>query len=93
MIKLLALSVLLLLPLPILARSGAQLTKEADTWEPFRFLIGEWTGKGTGATGEAVGAFSFSFELDEKILLRRNRADYPATKDKPAYSHTDLMVI
>ena len=26
-------------------------------------------------------------------MVRRNRADYPATKDRPAFSHTDLMVI
>jgi hypothetical protein len=55
--------------------------------------LGEWVGEGAGAPGEATGGFSFSFELEGKILVRRNRADYPATKDKPAYSHTDLMVI
>jgi hypothetical protein len=27
------------------------------------------------------------------VLVRRNRADYPATKERPAFSHTDLMVI
>jgi len=73
-------------------RSFQQSTK-VDNWEPFRFLIGEWIGKGSGAPGEAGGFFSFRFELEEKILVRRNRADYPATKEKPAYSHTDLMVI
>jgi len=87
----LALLVLLYLPLPV--RSFSQLNKQADNWEAFRFLIGEWVGKGTGSPGEAGGAFSFSLDLEEKILVRRNRADYPATKDKPAYSHTDLMVI
>ena len=87
----LALLVLLSLPLPV--RSFPQLNKQADNWEAFRFLIGEWVGKGTGSPGEAGGAFSFSLDLEEKILVRRNRADYPATKDKPAYSHTDLMVI
>jgi hypothetical protein len=94
MIKLLALpAVLLLISVPMPVRSFPQSTKEGDNWEPFRFLIGEWTGKGSGSPGEAGGAFSFSFDLEEKILVRRNRADYPATKEKPAYSHTDLMVI
>jgi len=87
----LALLVLLSLPLPV--RSFPHLNKQADNWEAFRFLIGDWVGKGTGSPGEAGGAFSFSLDLEEKILVRRNRADYPATKDKPAYSHTDLMVI
>jgi hypothetical protein len=92
--KLLALpTVLLLLSISTPVRSFPQTTKEGDNWEPFRFLIGEWTGKGSGSPGEAGGAFSFSFDLEEKILVRRNRAVYPATKEKPAYSHTDLMVI
>jgi len=86
-----ALFLLLLVPVPV--RSLQQSAKEGDNWEPFRFLIGEWTGKGSGSPGEAGGSFSFSFDLEEKILVRRNRADYPATKEKPAYSHTDLMVI
>src|SRR5215813_3490055 len=94
MMKILALSgVFLLLSIPTPVRSSPHLTKEADNWEAFRFLVGEWVGKGTGSPGEAGGAFSFSFDLEEKILVRKNRADYPATKDKPAYSHNDLMVI
>jgi hypothetical protein len=81
-----------LLVTPLSARQS-QAPKEAANWDAFRFLIGEWVGEGTGAPGEANGGFSFSFDLEGKILVRRNRADYPATKDKPAYSHTDLMVI
>jgi hypothetical protein len=26
-------------------------------------------------------------------MVRKNRADYPATKDRPAFSHEDLLVI
>ena len=86
-------ALLLLLSLPLPVRSSSQLNKDTDSWKPFRFLVGEWVGKGTGSPGEASGAFSFNFDLEEKVLVRKNRADYPATKDKPAYSHTDLMVI
>jgi hypothetical protein len=50
-------------------------------------------GEGAGAPGEGTGGFSFTFDLQGKILVRKNSANYPATKDKPAYSHTDLMVI
>ena len=83
-----------LLATPLSARqSQTQPSKDAANWDAFRFLLGEWVGEGTGAPGEASGGFSFSFDLEGKILVRRNRADYPATKDKPAYSHTDLMVI
>jgi hypothetical protein len=31
--------------------------------------------------------------LQGKVLVRKNHADYPATKDRPAFSHDDLMVI
>jgi hypothetical protein len=74
-------------------QSFAQQPKETAIWDSFRFLLGEWVGEGTGAPGEGTGGFSFSFDLQGKILVRKNRADYAATKDKPAYSHTDLMVI
>jgi hypothetical protein len=32
-------------------------------------------------------------ELQGAVLVRHNYAQYPATKDKPAYRHDDLMVI
>ena len=85
---------LLLLSLPLSAQQpSTQQSKETVNWDAFRFLLGEWVGEGAGAPGEATGGFSFNFDLEGKILVRRNRADYPATKDKPAYSHTDLMMI
>jgi hypothetical protein len=74
------------------SQSFAQQPKEPN-WDSFRFLIGEWIGEGAGAPGEGTGGFSFSFDLQGQILVRKNSADYPATKDKAAYSHTDLMVI
>ena len=91
----LALSVtLLLLSLPLSAQQpSTQQSKETVNWDGLRFLLGEWIGEGAGAPGEATGSFSFSFDLEGKILVRRNRADYPETKNKPAFSHTDLMVI
>jgi hypothetical protein len=75
------------------AQSQAQQSKDTTNWDAFRFLLGDWVGEGTGAPGEATGGFSFSFDLEGKVLVRRNRADYPATKDRSAFSHTDLMVI
>jgi hypothetical protein len=66
---------------------------DSARWDPWRFLLGEWTGEGTGKPGEGTGGFSFAFDLQGKILVRKNRADYPATKDRPAYSHEDLMVV
>lgn len=64
------------------------------TLEPLHFLLGEWTGEGGGQPGQAnEGSSTFSADLDGKIVVRRNRAAYPATKDRPAFVHEDLMVI
>jgi hypothetical protein len=62
-------------------------------WEPFTYLLGEWVGEGTGAPGEASGGSTFRLDLDGRILVRTNWADYPAAKDRPAFSHRDLMLL
>jgi hypothetical protein len=71
----------------------AQQNKAGSRWAPLGFLIGEWTGEGNGAPGQGSGGFSFLPEQDGKILVRKNHADYPASKDQPAYSHTDLTIV
>jgi len=62
-------------------------------WEAWKYLLGNWVGEGSGQPGQGTGGFSFRVELQGKILVRTNRADYPASKDRPAFSHEDLMVI
>jgi len=62
-------------------------------WEAWKFLLGNWVGEGSGQPGQGTGGFSFRVDLQGKVLIRTNRADYPASKDRPAYSHQDLMVI
>ena len=64
-----------------------------NRWAPLAFLIGEWTGVGGGGPGQGTGGFSFLPDQDGKILVRKNHSDYPATKDRPRSSHTDLMII
>jgi len=72
---------------------AAQPKAEAANWDSWRFLLGKWTGKASGQPGEGTGTFSFRFELQGKILVRRNRDDFPATKERAAFSHEDLLVI
>jgi len=84
------LTVLSLILVPLL---HAQQTSTTNPWDGWQFLMGEWTGEGTGAPGEGSGGFSFALDLQGKILVRRNHAEYPATKDRPALSHQDLMVV
>jgi hypothetical protein len=67
--------------------------KSDNRWAPLAFLIGEWTGEGGGGPGQGTGGFSFLPDQDGKILIRKNLAGYPAAKDRPAFSHTDLMIV
>lgn len=67
--------------------------KPDNRWAPLAFLIGEWDGEGGGGPGQGSGAFSFLPDQQGTILVRKNRADYAATKDRPAFSHTDLMFV
>ena len=64
-----------------------------NDWSPLQFLIGEWTGEGNGEPGEAVGSSTFSFDLQNTILIRKSYADYPAANNRPAFRHDDLMII
>ena len=71
----------------------------SDSWRGLRFLLGNWTGEGgeVGAGGEPTtsgsGWFSFALDLQDNIIVRKNHAHYPATSEKPAYDHDDLMII
>lgn len=62
-------------------------------WGALQYLIGNWTGEGSGAPGQGTGSFSFTPDLHGTVLVRKSRADYPATGDKQAYTHDDLMIV
>ncbi|HEX5957422.1 MAG TPA: heme-binding beta-barrel domain-containing protein [Hyphomicrobiaceae bacterium] len=66
---------------------------EAHDWGAWRFLLGDWRGEGGGAPGEGEGAFSFTAELQGQVIVRRNYAEYPATAERPAARHDDLMIV
>jgi hypothetical protein len=73
--------------------ASAQQAAKPANWDAWQFLLGEWEGEGGGSPGQGTGGFTFSLDLQKRILVRKNRADYPATEKQPAYSHEDLMVI
>ncbi len=65
----------------------------ADPWAAWAPLVGEWVGEGAGRPGSGGGGFSFERSLDGRVLVRKSFSEYPATKDRPATRHEDLMVV
>ncbi|HTU91576.1 MAG TPA: hypothetical protein VMF69_15950 [Gemmataceae bacterium] len=62
-----------------------------DPWADFRFLIGSWISD--GRPEEGTGSFTLEPDLGGKILIRRNLANLPAAKGRPAAKHEDLMIV
>ena len=79
---------LLLLSLAVGQKSSAK-----ASLGDLQFLIGEWEGVGAGDPGSGKGVFSFASDLQNKVIVRKNYAEYPPTADRPAVRHDDLIVI
>jgi len=85
--KLLAVALLLCTTKIAIAQSSV------PNWAPFNWLVGDWVGEGAAADrGQGTGGFSFALDLQKNILVRKNWADYPATNDRTAFRHDDLMI-
>ena len=82
-----------LLPLAIVVCLNARPADKPAGWGPVEYLVGDWIGEGGGGPGQGSGSFSFKPDLQGKILVRKNRAEYPATKERAAVVHEDLMVV
>ena len=72
---------------------AAQTSTPKISLDSLRFLIGEWEAIGEGGPGTAKGGFTFAFDLQNKVIVRKNYAEYPASANRPATKHEDLMVI
>src|SRR5215831_7766048 len=66
-----------------------------DPWAPLSFLLGSWSGKGSGKPGDvAAGTASFSFDLKKNVIVRKNRAEIAAKPGATDGSvHEDLLII
>ena len=63
------------------------------SWDKWQLLIGPWEAVGHGSPGEGKGGLSFTFDLQNKVIIRKSHTDYPAAGGRPAFAHDDLMVI
>jgi len=84
---------LVLVAAAVIVAGSTVVGQAEDRWKDFSFLLGEWVGEGKGSPGEGAGTFSFEFSLDSRVLVRKSHSTYPATKDRPAFTHDDLMMI
>ena len=72
---------------------AAQTPRAKASLDDLKFLLGDWEAVGGGGPGAGAGGFSFVFDLQKKILVRRSYAEYPATAVRSAVRHDDLMVV
>ena len=63
------------------------------SWDNWQLLIGAWEAVGDGTPGEGKGGFSFTFDLQNKVIIRKSHTDYPAAGGRQAFAHDDLVVI
>jgi hypothetical protein len=82
-----------LLTLLVTTLAFAQPTPKADPFAPVAFLAGEWKGEGGGLPGQSMGAATFRFDLEGKVLVRHSYADSVAANGRPASHHEDLLTI
>ncbi len=83
----------LLAIITIFAAAFTGFSQEKTGWDNWAQLIGIWAGEGSGQPGQGGGSFTFSFDLDKKIIIRKSHSEYPAANNKPGIIHDDLMVI
>jgi hypothetical protein len=86
---LVCLCLLTVLPVPRLTSQQSA----SPNWQDWGFLLGEWEGTGSGQPGQGAGKFTFKPDLQRRVLVRTNYAEYPATKEAPAFRHDDLMIV
>lgn len=61
-------------------------------WKDWRPMLGDWEADAAGPTAP-TGGYSLTADLQGRVLVRKNHAQYPKSGDRPASTHDDLMVI
>jgi hypothetical protein len=71
---------------------GAESARPSEL-DALAVLLGEWEASGQDQPGEGSGRTVFTRDLQERVIVRTNYAEYPASGGKPSSRHDDLMVI
>jgi hypothetical protein len=69
------------------------LAQDNGKWDKLGWLTGEWKGDGNVEPGKGGGTFSFSFDLEKNILVRKSHSEYTSDGTKTLTVHEDLMII
>jgi hypothetical protein len=66
-----------------------------NAWDKLQFLVGNWSSPVSGQPGQGIsGSTSFAFNLDQKILVRKSRAEFtPEPGQIKGLVHDDLLII
>ena len=66
-----------------------------NTWDKLQFLLGDWSSPVSDQPGQGVsGSTIFTSDLDQKIIVRRSRAEFtPAPGETKGLVHDDLLII
>ena len=72
--------------------AGAQPAPSSVDWKDWKSMLGEWEADAAGPAGP-TGGYSLTTDLQGRVLVRKNHAQYPKTADRPANAHDDLMVV
>jgi hypothetical protein len=91
--RLMAMKTKLILFVMLFAVADTCFGQEEPSWGNWNRLIGKWVGEGSGVPGQGGGTFSFSYDLDETIIVRKSRSEYPSSDHTTTLIHEDLMII
>jgi len=87
-------AMLVVLGLLTLSSALAQQPQSGNVWKGFDFLLGEWSWSGGGHPGQATsGTSTFKPALNGTVLCRTVHLEYPATKERAAFSHDDVLYV
>jgi hypothetical protein len=82
-----------LLTIAFLAVAMIGTGQQPGTWDNWYWLIGTWQGEGSGIPGEGSGTFTFAFDLEKNVIIRRSHSEYPGENIKTRIIHDDLMIV
>jgi len=77
--------------LPTATTGTSPAASQAKPLAALDFLVGAWEAEPGAEKGSAH--FTFAYDADGAVLVRRNHAEYPAIANRPATKHDDLLVI